>query len=292
MIHAKSGDNYFLQQLVETEFTGTVHSVFRHALNIRSTANDEIFTLATKAMDNAPNSLVIDLDTLDNLHIIQNDPVRIKHHQLLIEDKLTIALETATHWQCHLPIFPSDMATLKQNIVQVKQFINIYGKSGGMKRSDSPVSAFEAETSRLLKERTALLHEELCNRRFNNFQQYVLDLVGLGPGLTPSGDDFIVGLLTIIHLEQSPCSIYRPLCESVIKWMKPLTNEISYTTLNKAAYGQVRESIHALVSAMLSGTEGEAIEALKKVLAIGSSSGTDIALGLISGFEANIKLGG
>ncbi|XRD26291.1 DUF2877 domain-containing protein [Lysinibacillus fusiformis] len=292
MIHAKSGDNYFLQQLVETEFTGTVHSVFRHALNIRSTANDEIFTLATKAMDNAPNSLVIDLDTLDNLHIIQNDPVRIKHHQLLIEDKLTIALETATHWQCHLPIFPSDMATLKQNIVQVKQFINIYGKSGGMKRSDSPVSAFEAETSRLLKERTALLHEELCNRRFNNFQQYVLDLVGLGPGLTPSGDDFIVGLLTIIHLEQSPCSIYLPLCESVIKWMKPLTNEISYTTLNKAAYGQVRESIHALVSTMLSGTEGEAIEALKKVLAIGSSSGTDIALGLISGFEANIKLGG
>ncbi|MCE4043207.1 DUF2877 domain-containing protein [Lysinibacillus fusiformis] len=292
MIHAKSGDNYFLQQLAETEFTGTVHSVFRHALNIRSTANDEIFTLATKAMDNAPNSLVIDLDTLDNLHIIQNDPVRIKHHQLLIEDKLTIALETATHWQCHLPIFPSDMATLKQNIVQVKQFIDIYGKSGGMKRSDSPVSAFEAETSRLLKERTALLHEELCNRRFNNFQQYVLDLVGLGPGLTPSGDDFIVGLLTIIHLEQSPCSIYQPLCESVIKWMKPLTNEISYTTLNKAAYGQVRESIHALVSAMLSGTEGEAIEALKKVLAIGSSSGTDIALGLISGFEANIKLGG
>lgn len=131
MIHAKSGDNYFLQQLVETEFTGTVHSVFKHALNIRSAANDEIFTLATKAMDNAPNTLVIDLDTLDNLHIIQDDQVRMKHHQLLIEDKLTIAIETAALWQCHLPIFPLDMATIKQNIVQVKQFIDIYGKSGG-----------------------------------------------------------------------------------------------------------------------------------------------------------------
>jgi len=284
MIHAKSGDNYFLQQLVETEFMGTVHSVFKHALNICSIANGEIFTLATKGMDNAPNTLVIDLDTLDNLHINQNDQVRMKHHQLLIEDKLTIAIETAAHWQCHLPIFPSDTTKLKQNIVQVKQFIDIYGKSGGMKRSDSPISEFEAET--------ALLHEELCNRRFDNFQQYALDLVGLGPGLTPSGDDFLVGLLTIIHLEHSPCSIYQPLCESLIKMMKTLTNDISYTTLNKAAYGQVRESIHALVSAMLFGTENEAIQALKKVLAIGSSSGTDIALGLISGLEANIKLGG
>jgi len=292
MIHAKSGDNYFLQQLVDTEFTGTVHSVFKHALNIRSVADGEIFTLATTAMDNAPNTLVIDLDTLDNLHIKQNGSVRMICDQLLIEDKLKIAIETATCWQCHLPIYPSDTTKLKNNVVQVKRFIDLYGKSGGMKRSDSPVSEFEAETSRLLKQRTTLFHDGLCNRRLDSFQQYALDLVGLGPGLTPSGDDFLVGLFTIIRLESSPCSIYQPLCESVIKMMKPLTNDISYTTLKKAAYGQVRESIHSLVCAMLSGTETESIQALKKVLAIGSSSGTDIALGLISGLEANIKLGG
>ncbi|MFS0816855.1 DUF2877 domain-containing protein [Lysinibacillus sp. 1P01SD] len=292
MIHAISGDGYFLQQIGASGFTGTVHSVFTHALNIQSEANGEIFTLATKAMDNAPNTLIIDLDTLGNLHIHQHDRVSVQHDQLLIEDKVQIAMQTATRWQCQLPIFPTDQTCLKTNVVTVKQFINLHGKSGGMKRSNSSISEFEAETSRLLQQRTSLLREELMNQRFDHFQSYAIDLVGLGPGLTPSGDDFLVGLFAIIHLENSPCNIYKRLCESAINMMKPLTNAISYTTLKKAANGQVRESICLLIYSILYGTEADSIQALRKVLAIGSSSGTDIALGLISGLEANIKLGG
>lgn len=292
MIHAISGDSYFLQQIAASGFTGTVHSVFTHAVNIQSEVNGEIFTLATKAMDNAPNTLIIDLDTLGNLHIHQHDRVSVQHDQLLIEDKVQIAMQTASRWQCQLPIFPTDPTCLKTNVVTVKQFIDLHGKSGGMKRSNSPISEFEAETSRLLQQRTSLLRGELMNQRFDHFQSYAIDLVGLGPGLTPSGDDFLVGLFAVIHLENSPCFIYKQLCESVIKMIKPLTNAISYTTLKKAAIGQVRESICSLNYAILYGTEADSIQALRKVLAIGSSSGTDIALGLISGLEANIKLGG
>lgn len=292
MIRAKSGDDYFLQQMVATAFTGTVHSVFKHALNIQSDGNGEIFTLATKAMDRAPNTLVIDLDTFDHLDIHQYDRVLVRHNQLLIEEKLQIAIHTATRWQCQLPIYPLNRTSLRMNMSSVKQFIDLQGKGGGIKLNDSPVSEFEAETSRLLQQRTTLLYEEILNQRLDRFQAYAADLVGLGPGLTPSGDDFLVGLFAVIHLENSPCSIYKPLCESVIKMIQPLTNEISYTTLKKAAYGQVRESICSFIHAILYGTEAESIEALRKVLAIGSSSGTDIALGLISGLEANIKLGG
>ena len=292
MIRAISGDSYFLQQIAASGFTGTVHSVFTHAVNIQSEVNGEIFTLATEAMDNAPNTLIIDLDTLGNLHIHQHDRVSVQHDQLLIEDKVQIAMQTASHWQCQLPIFPTDQTCLKTNVVTVKQFIDLHGKSGGMKRSNSPISEFEAETSRLLQQRTSLLRGELMNQRFDHFQSYAIDLVGLGPGLTPSGDDFLVGLFAVIHLENSPCYIYKQLCENVITMMKPLTNAISYTTLKKAANGQVRESICSLNYAILYGTEVDSIQELRKVLAIGSSSGTDIALGLISGLEANIKLGG
>lgn len=292
MIRAISSDSYFLQQIGASGFTGTVHSVFTHAVNIQSEVNGEIFTLATKAMDNAPNTLIIDLDTLGNLHIHQHDRVSVQHDQLLIEDKVQIAMQTASRWQCQLPIFPTDQTCLKTNVGTVKQFIDLHGKSGGMKRSNSPISEFEAETSRLLQQRTSLLRGELMNQRFDHFQSYAINLVGLGPGLTPSGDDFLVGLFAVIHLENSPCYIYKQLCENVITQMKPLTNAISYTTLKKAANGQVRESICSLNYAILYGTEADSIQALRKVLAIGSSSGTDIALGLISGLEANIKLGG
>ncbi|MFF2177507.1 hypothetical protein ACFVT8_13690 [Lysinibacillus sp. NPDC058147] len=54
MIHVKSGDTYFVQQIVGTLFKGNVHSVFKHALNILNLENGEIFTLTTKDMDNAP----------------------------------------------------------------------------------------------------------------------------------------------------------------------------------------------------------------------------------------------
>ncbi|MGE7908561.1 DUF2877 domain-containing protein [Lysinibacillus xylanilyticus] len=292
MIHAKSGDTYFVQQIVGTLFKGNVHSVFKHALNIRNLENGEIFTLATKEMDNAPNTIILSIDNLDNLHIEQNDSVYVEKNQLFLMDKLQINIENINKWQCDLPPFPSDVTTLEKNVNYVKAFIEVHGKSGGIKRRFPPINDFDAETSQMLEERTHFLQREIMNNSTSNFQKYALDLVGLGPGLTPSGDDFLVGLFTVFNLENGPCFSYKPLCEKLVEIARPLTNDISYTTLKKAAYGNVRESINSLVHALLHGSMEDSIESLKSVLSIGSSSGTDIALGLLSGLEANIKLGG
>jgi hypothetical protein len=59
--------------------------------------------------------------------------------------------------------------------------------------------------------------------------------------------------------------------------------------LKKASVGKVRESIIRLVDSLFYGKEEELFFSLNQVINIGSSSGTDIALGLVSGLEANIK---
>ena len=84
----------------------------------------------------------------------------------------------------------------------------------------------------------------------------------------------------------------RALAEKVVQNAKTLTNAISYMALKKAGHGHVRESIIQLLQSIFTGKEEEVIASLNKVLNIGSSSGTDIALGLCFGLEANKKAGG
>ena len=48
----------------------------------------------------------------------------------------------------------------------------------------------------------------------------------------------------------------------------------------------------SFVNSLLTENEAELILSLNKVINIGSSSGTDLALGLVCGLEANIKAGG
>ena len=92
----------------------------------------------------------------------------------------------------------------------------------------------------------------------------------------------------MMNVKGISCNEYLSFCEQVVLLARTLTNEISYMSLKKASIGKVRESIIQLTSTVFYGNEDELILSLNKVLSIGSTSGTDIALGLISGLEANI----
>lgn len=144
----------------------------------------------------------------------------------------------------------------------------------------------------MLEKRTLLLLNELLNNRISSALPHAVSLVGLGPGLTPSGDDFLTGLFTIINMKNSPFYLYRSFCRDILMKAKTLTNDISYMTLKKASIGKVRESIISLVNSLLIENDEDLILSLNKLLNIGSTSGTDIALGIVFGMEANIRAGG
>jgi hypothetical protein len=195
-------------------------------------------------------------------------------------------------WESILPLLPNNVEGLKVNLAIMKNFIDLHGKSGGIKKAPKFQNSFEKEMSKLLQERTGLLVNDLLNNRMTSALAHAVSLIGLGPGLTPSGDDFLVGVLTIFNTRNSPSFSHKAFCELVVEKAKSLTNEISYMALKKASIGKVRESLIRLIHSLINGTEEDLILSLNKVLNIGSSSGTDIALGLVCGLEANIKVGG
>ncbi|MBU8916952.1 DUF2877 domain-containing protein [Bacillus sp. FJAT-29953] len=292
MLKTVSGDVEFLQKLNSSKFTGSVHSTFNRTFNIKCHQNGELYTIACRNVDNGPNTLIIDVDNIRPMEIAVNDQVFTKKNILHIGNKLAISFESVNKWACVVPGYPLNEEILNQNLKKLKKFIDIHGKSGGIKKHELPNSLFEAKMSSMLELRTNLLLDELAEDRMSSALEHAISIIGLGPGLTPSGDDFLVGLFTSFSMLNGPFYGRRSFCEDVVSKAKTLTNDISWMALQKASTGKVRESIILLLNALLGENEADLFLSLNKVLNIGSSSGTDIALGLVGGLEANIKAGG
>ncbi len=123
------------------------------------------------------------------------------------------------------------------------------------------------------------------------------DLVGLGPGLTPSGDDFIGGLLFAAHHLQR---VYpRQFCwnqgivEKLLDRARTSTHRISYAILNDLAYGHGPEPLHELVISLLTVEREDVIaDHIQRLITIGHSSGWDMLAGLLAGMLLAVGRGG
>lgn len=292
MIVAISGEGEFIDRVENSSFRGFVHSVFKRTINIQNLESKELFTVACRKIDNGPNTLIIDIEDFSGIIIEENDRVSAANKIISIGDKLHISIDKCQKWESLLPEFPAQPESVTRNLKVVKDHIAIHGKGGGAKPDLTTDHIFAKEVSRMLEEKSLSLQHELILGKPDNALQYAVSLIGLGPGLTPSGDDFLVGMLAAMNMKNSPFSSYQPFFEELANKAKTLTNDISYMAILKASIGKVRESIIELVDAIVNDSDENIILSLNKVLNIGSSSGTDIALGLVCGLETNIKAGG
>lgn len=288
MRFAKSGDGDFIQRIIHHKFHGFVHSTFNRTLNIQCLDSGDLYTIACKGIDNAPNTLIIDLDNFEEADIRVNDIVSSDHSVLSIANKMSITIDGIKKWTCILPEYPSVADVLEMNVSTMKQYMKIHGNNSRIERAFKSDNPFDDEMSKMLNERTQLLVLELHNQRMSTAITHATSLIGLGPGLTPAGDDFLVGLFTVMGIKNNRYFSHQSFCEEVVFHAKALTNDISYMALAKAAVGQVRESISDLMEALFRGSEEKLISSLRRVLAIGSTSGTDIALGIVAGLEMNM----
>jgi hypothetical protein len=136
-----------------------------------------------------------------------------------------------------------------------------------------------------LREVTSALEAALRHGDVDAAQEHAARLVGLGPGLTPAGDDWLVGLATICSVPGSPVGDLRSLLVRLVDDARERTNDISHAAMAHAVQGRVRESITELVTAMARG-DGAAMERRgTQVMLIGASSGTAILTGMLAGLE-------
>lgn len=109
-------------------------------------------------------------------------------------------------------------------------------------------------------------------------------LIGLGPGLTPSGDDFLGGAM--IGLQVVGRSDLSELLFGIVKGKVALrSNAISAAHLAAAAEGAGGEWLHAALNGTLAGDVGLLPTALTNVGRMGHTSGWDALAGVITVFR-------
>jgi hypothetical protein len=118
-------------------------------------------------------------------------------------------------------------------------------------------------------------------------------LLGLGPGLTPSGDDLVGGVLFARNRIGGPASAaWREAALTLVERARGRTNLISLALLADLAAGHGHEPLHDLADALGHGTVGgHAIDALHRLGAIGHSSGWDMLAGFLVGMIGPAALG-
>lgn len=105
-------------------------------------------------------------------------------------------------------------------------------------------------------------------------------LIGLGPGLTPSGDDFFCGVM--IALRALGClDILEKVSGAVLKQAGERTNKISRAYLECAARGQGAQALHEAISALGMRDVERLRSALRALDEIGHTSGWDSLAGVV-----------
>ncbi|MFC4063216.1 DUF2877 domain-containing protein [Planomonospora corallina] len=119
-------------------------------------------------------------------------------------------------------------------------------------------------------------------------------LIGLGPGLTPSGDDMLAGLLVALRHLGTAAGVERAvwladwLAAAVTFDARGRTTPISATLLHCAARGQTSGEVLAVLRGLAGRQPLE--PALARLLGLGHTSGADLAWGLRAGLAAVVGL--
>ena len=115
-------------------------------------------------------------------------------------------------------------------------------------------------------------------------------LAGLGPGLTPSGDDYLAGFAAAWVLAAAALGREGPagaaVQDALVRGAAPGASPLGRAWIAHAARGEVAEPLARFLTALLGGPPEALAGSTRGVLGLGASSGTDWMVGALSGVDA------
>ena len=113
----------------------------------------------------------------------------------------------------------------------------------------------------------------------------VLALAGRGPGLTPAGDDFLLGIMAGLWLFPEPLSprwTVPEACRRIVDVAASRTTTLSAAWLRAAGQGAFGQPWHALAEALALDDPARLAQAVEDILAVGATSGQDALTGFLA----------
>jgi hypothetical protein len=299
---------YRLQEMVKEKgkLQGTVHSVFNRVCNI-SFKDCQIISLILGSIPIKPMAIslnTVEINSMHDLGLEQGQRVIFEDDILrLPEANLEVNISEAKPVNCS-PVFDNE----KEDIHKVEaKFLELplILQRGNCKGLLPVISEFdEISAEKFVPNR----YSEFALPRINTLMQAIKSgvlekiidssrgIAGFGPGLTPSSDDMIIGLMiSMIYAAKYygfPEGYVNAINTALLKGAEGRTNQLSYEMMFFAAKGEVTSNLHQLMSSIYFKSDKNLYDSVLEVMDYGETSGSDMLLGIYLGCRicADLKL--
>jgi len=194
--------------------------------------------------------------------------------------------------QCHVNAGNINLANQTINFSNAKLWKGPIAKGYRNSIKSENIAAFRAVLDRKAPPQSAwrFIQSDMVNRfqglrgimKLSENPQEARNLVGLGPGLTPSGDDMLIGFMAIANHTYENREFVR-LLHSAIASLLPRTTDISAQALSNALDRDYCESVQNCIRDLCEGSKEEVYISAASLMNIGATSGSDIACGMYFG---------
>ncbi len=280
--------------------TGQVHSVFRRVINIEI-PDEGLVSLVGPEIQNGPLYVSVEIPANIDLTTIGVE----RGHRVISEDKLVrvsdnvleVSLETTVLWK-PLKQFSDilDYSDIGANITALLRLVTSFGTHSDLYpllnsyklSEDNEVLTFEMNpVSRMALPHITKLLAAIKQNKSIDIVQSVMKLVGLGSGLTPAADDFLVGLMLSMHYMAESLNVGKIRVQDAINdiasCIHARTTKISEEFLQQAALGNGNEIVLSLLEALLTSNTIDLEHSAQKVMDFGGTSGIDTIIGILFG---------
>jgi uncharacterized protein DUF2877 len=277
---------------------GVIESAFDGAINVQLAGG--LVCLVPEAAGRGPLNVTLrlpaNLRSMGSLGLARGDTVTVRNSSIEFGACYQVNFASALVYSPNLPLAPllSDKR-IAHNIEVARETALRIGKMTGLGcllAMMNPAAAGPSATTlnvfaSAAAGRIASLEAAFRAEDSRLIDDAVGELVGLGPGLTPSSDDVLAGVVLFCVLYSKSRRVLQRRTElislAIQTQCRGRTTRVSEEFLEQAALGNGNEAAMMLCEAVLTGRPDVVEERTRAVLAIGETSGTDIALGVVLG---------
>ncbi|MFT4105862.1 MAG: DUF2877 domain-containing protein [Lacrimispora sp.] len=275
------------QTLAKGEMAGIIHSVFCNVINWREEKTGCLYCLTSSKIDAAHETAVTSLLTLEYLNAAPGMSVRFGLWGISFDGELKVTFRSVRTVTLALPQWPSHTGPLAAALPNCERRLKEQGSPGGM-LPHCQAKGFGKALAQSLQNGRAAAEEAVRNKNVQAFLEAAEALLGLGYGLTPSGDDYLSGLLLTLHIPGGPLEDWAKIGRTVANVAEVSTTDIGAWELNHAARGLPRQDMAGFLESLFAG-DGAYVTYLDKIISVGSLSGTDIATGILAGLRLALE---
>ena len=281
-----------------------IHSLFERALNL-VTPSGELLGLVGPRAGNGPATIVLAEPPnveLDRIGLTPGDPARAADGWLRIGDRLVVDLSRARRWEpapTPLTLRPDDAMA---RLARAERVAGESAPAGGLAPllpylaelgDDTPpdrpnVGGVSGGVSALAWAVLRALLPAWRRDDADGVHEAATRIVGLGPGLTPSGDDLLAGLL--VGTARLRGALPTALGEAVLAAAWDRTTDFAVARLRHAAHGAIEEVQEHIMANLLGGAGTELDAAVRRAAGWGHTSGVDTLVGLFLALRTELSV--